>query len=119
MERLADIKLIKITYEQDAIGQETGASEVTRTLPCTLHGISRQEWSMAAQTGLNPEGMAFLRDSADYQGEDLLELDEVRYSIYRTYPTDDGGIELYYRKNVGVNALCPEQSSESTNSAMP
>lgn len=104
MERMADISLIKTTYQTDAIGQQLEGEEVTRTLLATLHGISRQEWSMAAQTGLNPEGMAFLRDSADYEGEELLELEGVRYSIYRTYPTDDGGIELYYRKNVGVNS---------------
>lgn len=104
MERVVDIKLIKTTYQTDAIGQQLEEEEVTRTLLATLHGISRQEWSMVAQTGLNPEGMAYLRDSADYQGEELLELEDVRYSIYRTYPTDDGGIELYYRKNVGVNA---------------
>ena len=104
MERLVDITLIKITYETDAIGQEIEDEEATRTLTATLHGISRQEWSMAAQTGLNPQGMAFLRDSADYEDEELLEIDGVRYAIYRIYPTDDGGVELYYRKNIGVNA---------------
>ena len=104
MERLADISLINTTHQTDAIGQQLEEEEVARTLLATLHGISRQEWSMAAQTGLNPEGMAFLRDSADYEGEVLLELNGDRYSIYRTYPTDDGGIELYYRKNVGVNS---------------
>jgi SPP1 family predicted phage head-tail adaptor len=104
MERIADITLVKITYETDAIGQEIEDEEATRTLTATLHGISRQEWAMAAQTGLNPQGMAFLRDSADYDNEDLLELDGVRYGIYRTYPTEDGGIELYYRRNIGVNA---------------
>ena len=71
MERMADIGLIKTTYQTDAIGQQLEGEEVTRTLLATLHGISRQEWSMAAQTGLNPEGMAFLRDSADYEGEEL------------------------------------------------
>lgn len=104
MERLADISLIKTTYQPDAIGQQLEEEEAARTLPATLHGISRQERSMAAQTRPNPEGMAFLRDSADYEGEVLLELEGVRYSIYRTYPTDDGGIELYYCKNVGVNS---------------
>lgn len=59
MERLADISLIKTTYQTDAIGQQLEEEEVTRTLLATLHGISRQEWSMAAQTGLNPEGWLF------------------------------------------------------------
>lgn len=104
MERLTDITLVTTTVTTDAIGQQIEADEATRTLVATLHGITRQEWTAAAQTGLNPEGMAFLRDSDDYQGEEILEMNGVRYVIYRTYPTDDGGIELYYRKNVGVNA---------------
>ena len=104
MERLVDIKLIKTAYQTDSIGQQVGSDETTRTLVATLHGISRQEWYTAAQAGLNPDGMAFLRDSEDYEGETLFEIDGVRYFIYRTYLTDDGGIELYYRRTVGVSS---------------
>ena len=114
MERLTDIKLVTTTVTTDSIGQQIEADEATRTLVATLHGITRQEWSSVAQIGLNPEGMAFLRDSDDYQGEEILELNGVRYVIYRTYLTDDGGIELYYRKSVGVNAWPEPESSEST-----
>ena len=114
MERLVDIKLVTTTVTTDSIGQQIEADEATRTLVATLHGITRQEWSSVAQIGLNPEGMAFLRDSDDYQGEEILELNSVRYVIYRTYLTDDGGIELYYRKSVGVNAWPEPESSEST-----
>ena len=113
MERLADVTLTKTSYTTDAIGQEIESEEVTRTLLCSLHGITRQEWSMCAQAGLNPQGMALLRDSADYDGEELLEMNGERYKIYRTYLRDDGGIELYYLRNVGANA-CPEPSSGST-----
>ena len=103
MERLTDLDLIKTQYETDAIGQQVEAGEATRTLVCTLFSISRQEWAVAAQTGLNPECMAFLHDSADYEGETIAEIGGTRYGIYRTYLTDDGGIELYLRRNAGVN----------------
>lgn len=103
MERLADIDLIKTSYEKDAIGQQVETGEATRTLVCSLFSVSRQEWQAAAQAGLNPECMAFLRDSADYADEDIAELGGVRYVIYRTYHTEDGGIELYMRKTVGAN----------------
>lgn len=103
MERLADITLVKPEYVRDKLGQRVAAGEATRTLVCTLHGISRQEWSVAAQVGLNPEMMALLRDSADYEGEELAEIGGIRYVVYRDYPRDDGGIELYLRKNIGVN----------------
>ena len=114
MERLVDIKLIKTAYQTDSIGQQVGGDEMTRTLVATLHGISRQEWYTAAQAGLNPEGMAYLKDSADYEGETLLEIDGVRLYIYRVYPTDDGGIELYYRRNVGVNLWTTESSGSTS-----
>lgn len=103
MERLADISLIKTSYTKDEIGQQVATDEATRTLVCSLYSVSRQEWHAAAQAGLNPECMAFLTDSADYEGEEIAEIDGTRYGIYRTYLTDDGGIELYLRKNVGVN----------------
>lgn len=103
MERLTDIKLIKTSYVKDSIGQQTKAGEATRTLVCTLYSISRQEWQAAAQAGLNPECMAFLRDYADYKCEETAEIDGTRYGVYRTYLTDDGGIELYLRRNTGVN----------------
>ena len=103
MERLVDITLVKTSYMKDAIGQQVKTDGATRTLVCTLYSISRQEWQAAAQAGLNPECMAFLRDGADYEGEDIAEIDSVRYGVYRTYMTDDGGIELYLRKNVGVS----------------
>lgn len=103
MERLVDISLIKTSYTKDAIGQQVKAGEATRTLVCSLYSISRQEWAAAAQTGLNPECMAFLRDSADYEYEALAEINGIRYVVYRTYMTDGGGIELYLRRNIGVN----------------
>lgn len=104
MERLTDLNLIKITHEVDSIGQNVETGEATRTLVCTLFSISRQEWATAAQAGLNPECMAYLHDSADYEGETIAEIGGTRYGIYRTYLADDGGIELYLRRNVGVNA---------------
>ena len=103
MERLVDITLVKTSYVKDSIGQQVEAGEATRTLVCTLFSVSRQEWSAGAQVGLNPECMAFLRDAADYEGEDIAELGGIRYIVYRTYFTEDGGVELYLRKNIGVN----------------
>ena len=47
--------------------------------------------------------MVFLRDRADYEGESVAEIDGVRYEIYRTYLTNDGGIELYLKKSAGVS----------------
>jgi len=101
MERIVDIKLISIEYAKDSIGQDIEQETISNPICGELHSITQQEWFMAAQKGLNAEGMVKLRDMADYNKEMFLEIDNTRYSIYRTYLTDDGGIELYYRKKVG------------------
>lgn len=101
MERLADIALISKTAQRDEIGQ-IRAIETERTMLCSIHGITRAEWSSAAQQGLQPTFMCLLRDSADYRGENTVMMDGVRYSVYRTYLRDDGGIELYLRQDIGA-----------------
>ena len=101
MERIVDVKLISIEYVKDSIGQEVEQETMSEVICGELHSVTQQEWYMAAQKGLNAEGMIKLRDLADYNKELFLEIEDVRYSIYRTYLTDDGGIELYYRKKVG------------------
>ena len=103
MDRFIEIDLISITYSEDAIGQQVPESEQVRALGGVMYSASRQEWQAAAQAGLNPEFMVFLRDSADYEGEVIAEVDNVRYEIYRTYLTKNGGIELYLRKSAGVS----------------
>lgn len=101
MERLNDLTLVSETFTTDDIGQQI-AAETARTLFCTVHSVTRQEWADASQKGLKPELMCFLSDSDDYQNEEIAELDGVRYFIYRTFMTDDGGIELYLRKDAGA-----------------
>lgn len=101
MDRVVDAKLIKSTYTKDEIGQQRPGTEEGRAVVGALRGISRQEWTAVSQLGLNPQGMLFLRDEADYQNEEIVEVTGERYWIYRTFPTDDGGIELYYRKVTG------------------
>ena len=103
MDRIADVTLISTQYTTDSIGQRIETDEATRTLICTIHSITRQEWQSAAQQGLQPEYMVKLASSDDYEDELLAALNGVRYSIYRTYMTDDGGIELYLRKDIGPN----------------
>ena len=103
MDRVTDIDLIAITYITDSIGQRVADSETKRTLAGVLDSVSRQEWSDAAQTELRPEFRFYLKDSDDYEGEEIAELNGTRYDIYRTYLTRDGGIDLYLSRRTGVN----------------
>ena len=101
MERIVDVKLISIEYAKDSIGQDIEQETASDAICGELNSVTQQEWFMAARKGLNAEGMVKLRDLADYNKESVIEIDDVKYSIYRTFLTDDGGIELYYRKKAG------------------
>lgn len=103
MDRFIEIDLIKISYMTDEIGQQVGEEETLRAVGGALFSVTRQEWQAAAQAGLSPECMVLLRDYADYEGEVVAEIDGVRYEIYRTYLTSDGGIELYLKRPAGVS----------------
>lgn len=100
MERLKDLTLISITYKTDGIGQRIPV-EAKRTVVCNDVGTSQSEWFNANQQGIQAERQVFLHDEADYEGEERVEIDGIRMSVYRTYPTRDGGIELYLRRDTG------------------
>lgn len=104
MERLAELSLIKTEYTEDRFGQQKATETVGDPVVVALHSITRQEWSAAEQRKLQPLCMVKAADSAMYSGETRarlrgsLDIPDDDYTIYRAYPTDDGGIELYLQK---------------------
>ena len=83
----------------DDIGNET-CTETTREIFCEVYSITQNEFYSAANTELNPE-YRFTIFFADYEGESIVEYNNVRYSIYRTYRTGDN-LELYVERKMGV-----------------
>ena len=69
---------------------------------CECHSINRNEFFEAGRNGLNPQYM-FTVFAGDYNGESECYYDGLRYSIYRTYKTDDDYIELYVERKGGTN----------------
>lgn len=107
MERLANLYLISQIYETDAIGQGIPVETESGAIEVSVHGITRQEWSAAGQQNLQPLCMCKIADSAAYTGQKLARLEgcpgvpDGRYTIYRPFLTDDGGIEIYLREDAG------------------
>lgn len=99
MDRSNVITLISETYTQDSIGQFVPA-EKTREVYCDISSITRQEWMAAGEMGLKPE-LRVTMYGPDYEGEKIVELDGIRYGIYRTYRGRDESLELYLEKKVG------------------
>lgn len=92
--------LISISHKPDAIGQQV-PEEASREVFCEISGIRQSEWFSAGQKGLKPQFMLTVFCD-DYNGESLVEVDGVRYGIYRTYPAKHDKLELYLEKKGGV-----------------
>lgn len=92
--------LIRTTYKPDAIAQQVPV-ETKREIFCEVSGIRQSEWFSAGQNGLKPQLMLTVFCD-DYEDESLVEVDGVRYGIYRTYPAKHDRLELYLEKKGGV-----------------
>lgn len=92
--------LIGVSYQPDALGQMV-PSERPREIFCEISGIRQSEWFSAGQTGLKPQLMLTVFPD-DYEDETQVDVDGVRYGIYRTYPAKHDRLELYLEKKGGI-----------------
>ena len=93
------INLVSQTITIDALGNEV-ATESEKTVYCEVNSITQNEFFAAANTELNPE-YRFTIFFGDYNGEDIVKYNGVRYSVYRSYRTGDY-MELYTERKIGV-----------------
>ena len=80
------IKLIAITETTDEYGRQSIVESV-RQIFAEVRSITQSEFYQAAATGLKPEYKFVIADYLDYQGEQFVEYNSVRYSVKRTYRT--------------------------------
>lgn len=92
------IKLISVRHEQDEIGQIV-EDETEVEVVASLRSVSLTEWTDAGQLGLSAQYQAAIW-SAEYHGEDTVQIDDKRYKVYRTYETGRK-IELYLEELMG------------------
>lgn len=94
------IKLVKVTHTQDDIGQYVEAEE-TRFVFCSVSSVSAEEFFQAGQSGMKAQ-YRMTMFSHDYEGEQIIEYNGERFSVYRTYKTKTDDIELYVESRVGT-----------------
>ena len=96
-----DAYLISCTFPIDEVGNQV-ATEQEKLIPVEIRSVSRDEFYRAGEQKLNPE-MVLTTAAENYNGEELVRIGAVRYSIYRKYqdPLKSDDIELYLRKEVG------------------
>ena len=100
MDRSRVLTLIDVTYTPDAIGQQI-PTENRRDVFCNVTSVSASEFFDAGRAGLKPEYRAVMFVH-DYDDEEIVELDGVRYGVYRTYIGRNETIELYLERKAGV-----------------
>jgi len=93
------ITLVALTITKDTYGIET-STESQRTIFAEVESISQSEFFAARDAQLQPE-YRFRVFFGDYKGEEILEYQNKRYAIYRTYRSGDY-MELYAERKVGV-----------------
>ena len=93
------ITLVAQSITKDTYGIEV-ITETERTVFAEVESISQSEFFAARDTELNPE-CRFRIFLGDYKDEEILEYQDKRYAIYRTYRSGDY-MELYAERKVGV-----------------
>jgi SPP1 family predicted phage head-tail adaptor len=101
MDKSRVITLITTVYEPDALGQLVPA-ETSKNVFCNISSVSASEWFEAGREGLRAEYRATMF-AHDYSGEQIAELDGVRYGIYRTFLGRNETIELYLERKAGYD----------------
>lgn len=96
------IVLLKTSTRVDEYGVRR-RTETGRQVFCRCNDVTRSEFFGGGRAGLNPS-KTFSVFHADYDGEEIVEHDGLRYAVYRTYHvpgTDD--LELHVQREGGTN----------------
>ena len=92
------LTLITQTISTDTYGNEV-ATESKKTVYCEADSVTRTEFYAAANTEIQPD-YKFTVFFGDYDGQVVVEYNNVRYTIYRTYRAGDY-MELYAERKIG------------------
>ena len=99
MSKSAVAYLVKESFTKDSFGIYEKTEE-KRKVYVDVSSVNANEWFEGGRNGLNPE-YRFIMFSHDYQGEQIIEYNDVQYTIYRTYLRKKDEIELYCEKKKG------------------
>lgn len=99
MSKYSVCNLISETHSKDQHGVFQKV-EKSRQVFCEIASVSRDEVFEGGRNGLNPDKKITVY-SFEYENENIVELDGVRYTVYRTYEAKNDRIELYVEVRKG------------------
>ena len=103
MDRSTPIYLVRVTREQNSIGEWVSTEQIRRVY-ANVSSVSASEYFNASQIGLNPE-IRFTMFAPDYDGELIVELNGIRFSVYRIYRATTDKLELYAQREAGTATM--------------
>lgn len=97
------IYLVNKVEGVDSIGNDVTTSETLIKCYAKAQSVKTNEFYSAVEVGLTPS-MEFVVKRLNYNGEDEIEWNDVRYSVIRTIdPKNKFDIVLVCAKKIGVN----------------
>jgi len=99
MDRSTPIYLVKETYTEDAYGVLVPTPD-KRLVYANVTSVSSAEFFEGGRNGLNPE-YRMIMFAPDYEGEEIVEYNGTKYTVYRTYQGRNDTIELYVELRKG------------------
>lgn len=116
MDRSTPIYLISEQYAEDAYGVLIPTTQ-KRLVYANVSSVSAAEFFEGGRNGLNPE-LRVIMFGPDYEGEEVVEINDARYAVYRTYQARTDIIELYLERRKGKADIPtptpPEPDNEET-----
>lgn len=114
MDRSTPIYLVKETYAEDNYGVLVPTTQ-KRLVYANVTSVSASEFFEGGRNGLNPE-LRIIMFGPDYEGEEVVEINNARYAVYRTYQARTDILELYLERRKGkadIPTPTPPEPDES------
>lgn len=96
---ICDVYLISTAAVLDELRQTT-TQETRRKVYGTVTSVTGSEFTNAGILGIRAD-LRVLVYAPDYQNETAAEIENVRYSVYRTYKNPNNRMELYLTRRAG------------------
>lgn len=100
MDKSSVCRLINVSHEKNENGVMIPREE-SREVFCRVESVYSAEWIAAGSRGIRAE-LKLTVFTYDYEGEETVEFDGVRYGVYRTYFAPNEETELYLERKAGV-----------------
>lgn len=101
MEYTDELTLIKLTTEQDNIGNVT-VKEARKEILARPNVVGTKEFYSAVAVGIKPAAELQIR-ALNYSGEEEVEYKGIRYSVIRTIPKGKFDLVLVIGQKQGIN----------------